>query len=64
MKEKIKAVLSQLKKELEAKFKFEDSTLTDLVPTILGKGGLCLNFSSWISVTIQFWESGIVEVGA
>lgn len=52
MEEEIKAVLSQLKKELEAKFKFEDSTLTDLAPTILGKGGLCLNFSSWISVTI------------
>jgi hypothetical protein len=63
MKEEIRLVLSQFKKELETKFKFEESTLTELVPTMLGAGGLCLNFSSRISITISFWDSGILEIG-
>ncbi|MDV7696789.1 hypothetical protein N6B72_07650 [Chryseobacterium soli] len=63
MKEEIRLVLLQFKNDLEANFEFEESTLTELVPTILGASGLCLNFSSRISITIQFWESGILEIG-
>ena len=58
----MKNILFQFKNELETKFKFEESKLTELAPTILGIRGVRLDFESKFSLIIYFWEDGVIDI--
>ncbi|KMQ61882.1 hypothetical protein ACM40_06040 [Chryseobacterium sp. BLS98] len=62
MREEIKNILSQLKMELEVKYKFEESKLSKVGPSILGATGIRMHFESQFSLIIYFWEHGIIDI--
>lgn len=62
MKEEIRLALLQFKNELEAKFNFASSKLNELNTAMFGTVGIYLEFESKFSLSIHFWESGVINI--
>jgi len=62
MKEEIRLALVQFKNELEAKFNFTFSKLNEVNTVMFGTIGIYLEFESQFSLSIHFWESGVINI--